>query len=108
MRFYLDEHVSRAIANGLKQRGHDIETVHEAKNTGKSDREQLAYATEKKRIIITADSDFLVIVEREKIHHGGIIFITEHHIQPGEIIRRIDRIATLLSQEDMENHIEFV
>jgi len=108
MRFYLDEHISKAIANGLRQRGHDVETVQEAKNIGKSDREQIVYAAQKEMIIVTADSYFLAIVNKEKMNHPGIIFITGQDIMLGEVIRRIDIISTFLSQENMKNHIEFV
>lgn len=108
MRFYLDEHISKAIAIGLMQRGYDIETVQEANNTGKSDKYQLTYTDRVKRVLITADSDFLAIISKEKIGHSGIIFITDQRIKPGEIIRRIDKLSAFMSQDNMKNHIQFV
>lgn len=108
MRFYLDEHISIAVAHGLRQRGHDVETVNETKNTGKNDKEQLSYAVEKQRIIVTADSDFLAMAKRENIRHPGIVFLTDQQVSPGGIISKIDRIALFLSQKDMENHVEFI
>jgi hypothetical protein len=36
--FYLDEHVARAVALGLRRRGIDVLTVQEAGSAGESDR----------------------------------------------------------------------
>ena len=44
IRFYLDEHIHSAVAEGLRRRGVDVLTVQEARKTGLSDREQLTFA----------------------------------------------------------------
>ena len=41
LKFYLDEHIHSAIAQGLRRRGVDVMTVQDAGRTGLSDREQL-------------------------------------------------------------------
>jgi hypothetical protein len=44
VKFYLDENVPRAVAEGLRRRGVDVLTVQEAENSGLSDHEQLTFA----------------------------------------------------------------
>ena len=44
IRYYTDEQVSRAVINGLRQRGVDVLSVPEANRIGASDDEQLAFA----------------------------------------------------------------
>lgn len=59
--FYLDEHIPKAVAKGLKQRGIDAFTCSEINTLGLSDVEQLALAAEKSWVIVTRDNDFLVL-----------------------------------------------
>ena len=44
VRFHLDEHVGNAIAAGLRRRGIDVTTTHDAGLGGATDPAQLAYA----------------------------------------------------------------
>jgi len=44
IRYYVDEHVSRAVVRGLRQRGVDVLSVPEANMLGASDEEHLAFA----------------------------------------------------------------
>ncbi len=108
MRFYCDEHISGAVVTGLGLRGHDVQTVLEAGNEGNDGCSQRAYALQENRILVTADADFLVLAHSKHKPHAGIVFIARQHTPPGELIRRIDRLATLLPPESMRNHIEFV
>ena len=73
IRFYLDEHIHSAIAEGLRRRGVDVLTVQKAGRTGLSDREQISFALAEQRVIVTMDSDFLVIAA-EGTSHAGIAY----------------------------------
>lgn len=42
--FYLDENVANAVAEGLRNRGIDVLTTHEADKRGTTDDEQITYA----------------------------------------------------------------
>ena len=53
--FYLDEPVADPQAGFLRRRGHDVVTTTEANNKGHSDVQQLLYATQCRRILITYD-----------------------------------------------------
>ena len=59
IRFYLDEHVARAVVRGLRQRGVDVLTVPEAATLGASDEEHLRLAKSEGRTVFTQDDDFL-------------------------------------------------
>ena len=44
MKFHTDEHIATAVAEGLRRRGFDVTTTHEAGLRGASDEAQLEYA----------------------------------------------------------------
>ncbi len=73
IKFYLDEHVPRAVVRGLRDRGADVLTVAEAGLLGASDEEHLALAVEQGRVIFTHDSDFLRL-HGKAVDHAGIVF----------------------------------
>jgi len=52
IRFHLDENMPNAVASGLKLRGRDVTTSHEAELLGKNDSEQMTYAQENERVIV--------------------------------------------------------
>ena len=64
MKFYLDEHIPKSVVEGLRRRGVDVFTVHEAGRSGDSDEKQLAFATREGRVLVTFDDDFLRLGHR--------------------------------------------
>ena len=106
IKFYLDEHVSRAVAKGLRQRGADVLTVPEAGMIGASDEEHLALAERESRVVFTQDDDFLRLAA-QGYPHSGIVYAR----QPtpiGEIIYGLMLVFQVLSPEEMRNHVEFL
>lgn len=73
VRFYTDEHVSRAVVRGLRLRGIDVLTPPEAGMLGASDEAHLERARREGRVIYTQDSDFLVLDARGT-PHAGIVY----------------------------------
>jgi len=55
----MDEHVSKAVIRGLRQRGVDVLTTPEAEKLNAMDAEHLGFALSDKRVIFTQDDDFL-------------------------------------------------
>jgi predicted nuclease of predicted toxin-antitoxin system len=105
IRFYVDEHISKAIVRGLRQRGVDVETLAEANMLGRTDEEHIAFARQEARVIFTQDDDFL------RLHaaggrHAGIVYTTQQK-SIGEIIRGLILIYQILDAEDMQGHVEF-
>jgi predicted nuclease of predicted toxin-antitoxin system len=58
---YMDQHVPRAITNGLRLRGVDVLTAHEDGTSELDDASLLDRATELKRVLFTQDDDLLIL-----------------------------------------------
>ncbi len=104
--FYLDEHIHRAVAEGLQRRGVNVLTVQKAGKSGVSDREQLAFAMSEARVIVTMDSDFLILAS-EGVSHAGIAYANPQR-SVGELIGSLMLIYDVLTSTDMTNHIEYL
>ena len=106
VRFYMDEHVPRAVTAGLRRRGVDVMTAQEAGLHPAADEKHLAFALQEGRVIFTQDADFLRL-HAAGVPHGGIVYV--HQQTPvGHIVRGLMLIHDLLVAEDMTNHVEFL
>lgn len=102
----MDEHVSRAIVRGLRNRGIDVLTAQEAALLGASDDEHLAFARIEARVLFSQDTDFLRIASTGT-HHAGIVYA--HQRTPtGQIIRGLVLVHLVLEAEEMVGQIEFI
>lgn len=111
IRIYTDESVSVAIAEGLKRRGVDVFSARDTGNLGLTDEEQLTFASKEKATIFTHDTDFLQIAARwmeEGRAHRGIIYCHQKSYSIGECVRKLRILTTVVSSEDMIDHIEFL
>lgn len=106
IRFYLDEHIPSAVAEGLRRRGVNVLTVQSAGQSGLSDPEQLSFAHQEQRVLVTMDSDLLVIASRGFVHSG--IAYANSRSSIGELIRAIVLLHDVLTPADMMNHVEFL
>ncbi len=106
IRFYTDEHVSRAVVKGLRQRGVDVLTVPEAGLMGASDEEHLARARSEGRVLFTQDDDFLRLAAAG-YPHAGIVYAPQP-TPVGEIVHGLMLVYEVLEAEDMTNHLEFL
>ena len=79
MKVYLDENLSPAIAELLRQKGIDAISALEAGNVQLADRDQLAYAIREGRAIVTANVvDFIAIAQEAvatNTEHAGIVLV---------------------------------
>jgi Domain of unknown function (DUF5615) len=105
IRFYLDEHIPHAIAQGLRRRGVDVLTVQEAGRAGLTDAAQLAFALSEGRTLVTMDSDFLILAS-QSISHAGIAYVGRSR-SIGAVISSLMLLGDLLTPADMMNHVEF-
>ena len=108
IRIYTDESVSVAIAEGLKRRGIDAFSARDAGKLGVNDEEQLIYASREKATIFTHDTDFVQIAVKwmdEERTHQGITDCHQRSYSIGECIRKLRMLSSVLSSEDMINHI---
>jgi predicted nuclease of predicted toxin-antitoxin system len=105
--YHLDEHVPRAIADGLRRRGIDASTTVEAGLRSATDEAHLAYARAQGRVMVTCDRDFLVLASRGQLH-AGIVYYPYGRYPVGEVIRQLVRLWEQHSAEDMLNRVEFL
>ena len=106
IKFYLDEHVAKAVAHGLRQRGADVLTVPEAGLLGASDEEHLARAQAEGRVLFTQDDDFLRL-HAIGVEHAGIAYAPQG-TAIGDIIRSLMLLYQVLEAEDMKGHVEYL
>lgn len=105
IRFYTDEHVSKAVVRGLRQRNVDVLTVLEAGTLGASDEVHLELARELRRVIFTQDSDFLRLAAEAE--HYGIVFSSQGSTI-GEVVNGLSLIHQVLEEDEMRGRIEFL
>ncbi|WP_018291620.1 DUF5615 family PIN-like protein [Verrucomicrobium sp. 3C] len=106
IKFYLDEHVPRAVAEGLRRRGAETLRTQEAGMLGAKDEQHLVFALSEGRVFVTQDADFL------RLHaagqpHAGIVYVP-HGTPIGTMIRGPMLIQLVLNAEDMRNRVEFL
>ena len=63
IKIYADENVNGAIVNGLRRRGIEVLSTHEAGNIGITDEDQLEYAVAQQACLFTYDDDLLTIAD---------------------------------------------
>jgi hypothetical protein len=102
----MDEHVPRAVTDGLRRRGVDVLTARVAGMVEAEDERHLAFALHEGRVIVTQDADFL------RLHaaghpHGGIVYAPQQ-TPIGTIVRGLMLIHDVLAPEDMASHVEFL
>lgn len=106
IRFYVDEHIAHSVVEGLRRRGINVMTTHEADILGASDEQQLRHALEQQRVMVTKDDDFLRL-HAEGVRHNGIVFIPPQ-ATIGTIVQGLVLIYHVLDADEMRNHVEFL
>jgi hypothetical protein len=106
IKFYLDEHIHSAVAEGLRRRRVNVLTVQEAGKSGLSDRDQLAFALSEERVMVTMDSDFLTLA-MEGVSHAGIGYANPRR-SVGELISALMLVFGVLTPAELANHVEYL
>lgn len=79
MRFLLDESIHPRVAKLAWEMDVDVASVHELRRQGRSDREQLAFAAEQDRVLITRNrGDYLYLTRefyRAGLPHAGVLLV---------------------------------
>ena len=111
IRIYTDESVDVAIAQGLQRRGVEAFSARDRDKLGLADEEQLIFALGEKAAIFTHDTDFIRIAAQwinQGRTHCGVIYCHQTTYAIGDCVRSLKILATVLTSEDMINHIEFL
>ena len=107
IRYHLDEHVDRAVAEGLRQRGVDVTTTVEAGLAGASDENQLAFAAAHGRVFVTRDRHLLVL-DSEGVAHAGIAFWHSKRRNVGQLVLDLVLLWRAATAEEMHGRVEYV
>ncbi|MBI3302323.1 MAG: DUF5615 family PIN-like protein [Deltaproteobacteria bacterium] len=107
---YLDEDVDVLIADLVRARSFPALTTQEAGQTGKGDAEQLAYAGDQQKTILTHNrTDFESLAQQyfaARQAHYGIIIAARR--SPYEIVRRLLTILNQVTADEMENQLRYI
>jgi predicted nuclease of predicted toxin-antitoxin system len=110
LKLFLDEDIHIGLSHALRQRGYDVVHAQDLKRKGKSDSEQLAFAVQEERCLITFNvRDFVKLhnqYAQQKREHWGIIVAQQMPI--GEALRRLLKKIGLATQEEFRNRVEFL
>jgi len=113
IRLYFDEDsMRRALVEALRKRGIDILTALEAGTIEEPDGDQLEYATTRGRVIYSFNvADFCQIHGQwltKRKSHAGIILARQRQYSVGEQMRRLLKLVSTMSADDMQNRLEFL
>lgn len=106
IRYYLDENVNPAVADGLRLRGIDVITTVEAGMLSATDIEHVVLANSLGRVIFTQDRDFLRLHSQGLSHPGIVFFANQKDI--GRIVRGLQRLFERSTAEQMQNSVVYL
>ena len=107
IRFHLDEHVATAVATGLRIRGVDVTTTAEAGLIGAGDQQQVAFARQQRRVLVTHDDDFLSRAAAG-MEHWGICYSHQQSRTVRELVEMLFLLHECYTEEDMQGRVEFL
>lgn len=110
IRLYIDEDLTDRLAVALRSKGYDAVSAHEVKMRGKTDREQLEYATKHNRVVLTRNVGHFVNLQREyyrnNLPHKGIL-VTDY-LSFKELIRRITKFLNEKRSHEIEDRLDWL
>jgi len=102
MRFLVDECTGPALAQWLREHGHDVFSVYEEAR-GMNDRDVVQKAFVENRILVTNDKDFGERIYRERYPHRGVVLL---RLDDERAVVKINTIRQLLATyaDQIANH----
>lgn len=111
LKLYLDHHVPRAIALGLRLRQVDVVTAYEDNAHELADSDLLDRATSLGRVLFTQDDDLLAEAtkrQRTSITFGGVIYGHQRDISIGQCVLDLQLIAEAGTEGDAANQVIYL
>ena len=84
-----------------------IDPLKDAGLIGASDAEQVAYAKREGRVIVSQDTDFLVIAAATT-EYPGLAFARKGTRSVRQIVDQLELIHAVLTAEEMQGHVEYL
>jgi hypothetical protein len=107
VRFYFDEHVDPAIAEGLRRRGIDVVTAAEAGHLSIDDPDHLTFAAAEGRVVVTFDRDYIDL-HAAGTPHAGIAFAWPSRNSIGYLVNALTILHGVYTADDMKDHLEYL
>jgi len=120
VKLLLDEHISPAVADGLRHRNRSLAVVcmaawEKGEFLGQQDSVYLEHAAAQGLTLVTYDRrtipPLLKVWAEEERKHGGVIFVDEKTISPadtGGLVRALIELARTTARWDWSNRVCFL
>ena len=110
IRLFIDEDVWLGLAAALRERGFDAIHVYEVARDSLNDREQIAFAVQQQRAILTHNKRHYIPFVAEyywagKVHHGILVIA---QLPRGELLRRVETFLQQHQANQVKNQIWFL
>ena len=104
--------MARSLVRGLRARGIDVLTVHEAGLSGEVDPVQLEYASEHQRVLYTFNVGDFYRLHTEYLSQGrshcGIVVVHRQRYSIGEQVRGLSGLTSSMTAEEMRDALIFL
>ena len=107
LQFYMDKHFPAPASQGLRSHGINVLTVQDAGRSGTIDKNQLDFSLAEDRVLVTFDTDFLVL-HRTGVTHAGIAWCPERKYSIGQLIQAVLLLHGVLDRDAMRGHVEYL
>jgi hypothetical protein len=109
IRLYLDEDtMDKALVSALRARGVDLLAAHEADMIERPDEDHLAFAAREGRGLYSFNVADYCRLQSQGQSPAGLILAQQQRYPVGDQMRRLLRLVSAKSAEEMRNHIEFL
>jgi len=113
LRFYFDEDsMPRALVRACHANGIDGLSTTETDRRGTPDNDQLTFATNEGRVIMTRNIADFAVLHAQTIEsgreHAGILAIPPEHYTTGQYLRALQRLSDAFTPEEMANRLVFL
>ncbi len=110
IRLFLDEDVHAGLAHALRQRGYDVIHAQELDLKGRTDSEQLEFASNQGRCLVSFNVRDFVILHNEYLrlskNHSGIIVSKQLPFK--ETMRRLLEVIQPFDGDSLRNRLAFL
>jgi len=104
--------MDRALVRALRGRDVDIITALDADMIEQPDEKHLSFATAQQRVLYSSNiGDFCRLHNiwlTQNRSHTGMVLSLQQHYSVGERMRRLLKLVSQLTAEDMKNRVEFL